>query len=150
MSNKKILIVEDDADVRLGYQVLLKANSYDTFFAADASSAISEARKQMPDLIILDLGLPAGDGHIVLERLRGPVNMDLGGIPVVVVSGRDLRGNKERALKGGAKAFLQKPWDDDELLSLIARLLGQPDIYGQPGGIPVWELEDPAMDSPDR
>ena len=122
MSNKKILIVEDDADVRLGYQVLLKANSYDTFFAADSISAISEARKQMPDLIILDLGLPAGYGHVVLERLRGSVNMDLGGIPVVVVSGRDLRGNKERALKGGAKAFLQKPWDDDELLSLIARL----------------------------
>jgi CheY-like chemotaxis protein len=150
MSNKKILIVEDDADVRLGYQVLLRANSYDTFFAADSISAISEARKQMPDLIILDLGLPAGDGHIVLERLRGSVNMDLAGIPIVVVSGRDLRGNKERALKGGAKAFLQKPWDDDELLSLIARLLGEPDIYGQPGGIPVWELEDPAIEGPER
>ena len=150
MSNKKILIVEDDADVRLGYQVLLKSNSYDTFFAADSISAISEARKQMPDLMILDLGLPAGDGHVVLERLRSTVNTDLGGIPVVVVSGRDLRGNKERALKGGAKAFLQKPWDDDELLSLIARLLGQPDIYGQPGGIPVWELEDPAIESPER
>jgi CheY-like chemotaxis protein len=150
MSNKKILIVEDDADVRLGYQVLLKSNSYDTFFAADSISAISEARKQMPDLIILDLGLPAGDGHVVLERLRSSVNQDLGGIPVVVVSGRDLRGNKERALKGGAKAFLQKPWDDDELLSLIARLLGQPDMYGQPGGIPVWELEDPAIESTDR
>jgi CheY-like chemotaxis protein len=150
MSNKKILIVEDDADVRLGYQVLLKSNSYDTFFAADSISAISEARKQMPDLIILDLGLPAGDGHVVLERLRSTVNTDLGGIPVVVVSGRDLRGNRERALKGGAKAFLQKPWDDDELLSLIARLLGQPDIYGQPGGIPVWELDDPAVESPDR
>jgi CheY-like chemotaxis protein len=150
MSNKKILIVEDDADVRLGYQVLLKANGYDTFFAADSITAISEARKQMPDLIILDLGLPAGDGHVVLERLRGSVNMDLGGIPVVVVSGRDLRGNKERALKAGAKAFLQKPWDDDELLSLIARLLGQPDIYGQPGGIPIWELEDPAIETPDR
>jgi CheY-like chemotaxis protein len=150
MSDKKILIVEDDADVRLGYQVLLKANSYDTFFAADSISAISEARKQMPDLIILDLGLPAGDGHVVLERLRSSVNTDLGGIPVVVVSGRDLRGNKERALKAGAKAFIQKPWDDDELLSLMARLLGQPDIYGQPDGIPVWELDDPAIESPDQ
>jgi CheY-like chemotaxis protein len=150
MSDKKILIVEDDADVRLGYQVLLKANSYDTFFAADSISAISEARKQMPDLIILDLGLPAGDGHVVLERLRSSVNTDLGGIPVVVVSGRDLRGNKERALKAGAKAFIQKPWDDDELLSLMARLLGQPDIYGQPDGIPVWELDDPGIESPDR
>jgi DNA-binding response OmpR family regulator len=129
MSNKKILIIEDDADVRLGYHVLLKANRYDTFFAADSLSAISEARKHLPDLIILDLGLPAGDGFIVLERFR--VNTYLAVIPVIVVSGRDLhgiQGNKERALKAGAKAYLQKPWNDDELLATISQLLGQPDF----------------------
>jgi CheY-like chemotaxis protein len=142
MTNKKILIVEDDADVRLGYHVLLKANNYITSFAADSITAISEARKQQPDLIILDLGLPAGDGFIVMERLRGPINMDLAAIPVIVVSGRDLRGNKERALKVGAAAFLQKPWDDDELLSLIARLLGQPALYGELGSVPVWDAND--------
>jgi CheY-like chemotaxis protein len=142
MSNKKILIVEDDADVRLGYRVLLKANNYDTAFAADSIAAISEARKFKPDLIILDLGLPAGDGFVVLERLRGPVNMDLADIPVVVVSGRDLRGNKERSLKAGAKAFVQKPWDDDELLSLIARLLGEPDIYSGSESIPIWDADE--------
>jgi DNA-binding NtrC family response regulator len=59
-----------------------------------------------------------------------------------VVSGRDLRGNKERALKAGAAAFLQKPWDDDELLSLIARLLGQPALYGELGSVPVWDAND--------
>ena len=126
MSNKKILIVEDDADVRLGYQVLLKANHYDTFFAADSTAAVSEARKHQPDLIILDLGLPAGDGFIVLERFRG--NMNLAVIPVIVVSARDLHGNKERALKAGAKAFVQKPWNDGELLTLISEQLGQPNI----------------------
>jgi CheY-like chemotaxis protein len=68
--------------------------------------------------------------------------MDLAAIPVIVVSGRDLRGNKERALKLGAAAFLQKPWDDDELLSLIARLLGQPDIYGQSKSIPIWDANE--------
>ena len=125
MSNKKILIVEDDADVRLGYQVLLKANHYDTFFAADSLSAVSEARKHQPDLIILDLGLPAGDGFIVLERFRA--NTYLSMIPVIVVSARDLHGNKERALKAGAKAFVQKPWNDNELLAIIRQLLGQPD-----------------------
>jgi DNA-binding response OmpR family regulator len=126
MSNKKILIVEDDADVRLGYQVLLKANHYDTFFAADSTSAVSEARKQQPDLIILDLGLPAGDGFIVLDRFRA--NMNLAVIPVIVVSARDLQGNKERALKAGAKAFVQKPWNDSELLALISEQLGLPNI----------------------
>ena len=123
MSNKKILIVEDDADVRLGYHVLLKANHYDTFFAADASSAVSEARKHQPDLIILDLGLPAGDGFIVLERFRANTNLSV--IPVIVVSARDLHGNKERALKAGAKAYVQKPWNDHELLAIISQLLGE-------------------------
>jgi DNA-binding response OmpR family regulator len=124
MSNKKILVVEDDADVRLGYQILLKAKQYDTFFAADSLSALSEARKHQPDLILLDLGLPAGDGFVVLERLRA--HTYLGMIPVIVVSARDLSGNKDRALKAGAKAYLQKPWNDNQLLALISQLLGQP------------------------
>jgi len=126
MSNKKILIVEDDADVRLGYNVLLRANHYETFFAADAMCAITEARKCLPDVIVLDLGLPAGDGFVVLERLR--VNMQLAMIPVIVVSGRDLPANKERALQLGAKAFIQKPWNDNELLALIGKLSGQPEV----------------------
>jgi DNA-binding response OmpR family regulator len=127
MSNdghKKILIVEDDADVSLGYQILLRAHRYDTVLAADSSAAISEANKHQPDLIILDLGLPAGDGFVVLDRLRA--NTYLSVIPVIVVSGRDLRGNKSRALEAGAKAFLQKPWNDAELLTLIGELAGQP------------------------
>jgi DNA-binding response OmpR family regulator len=126
MNNEKVLIVEDDSDIRLGYHVLLKANHYETFFAADALSALSEARKHQPDLIILDLGLPAGDGFVVLDRLRANTYLSL--IPVIVVSGRDLPGNKERVLKSGAKAFLQKPWDDNELLALIGRQLGHPEL----------------------
>jgi len=144
MSNKKILIVEDDADVRLGYRVLLRAQGYDTFFAADSIAAISEARKHLPDLLILDLALPAGDGFVVMERLQAPANVDLAGIPVIVVSGRDLRGNKERALAAGAKAFVQKPWDDDDLLGHIARLLGEPDAYGQLDSVPVWDVDETA------
>ena len=68
---------------------------------------IAEARKHMPDLIILDLGLPAGDGFSVMERLK--VNDSLSLIPVIVLSARDLHANMDRALKSGAKAFLQKP-----------------------------------------
>jgi two-component system KDP operon response regulator KdpE len=124
MTNKKILIVEDDADVRLGYAVLLKAHHYSTCFASDAAAAISEARKSEPDLILLDLGLPAGDGFVVLDRLRS--NMNLATIPIIVVSARDAHANKDRALKAGARAFLQKPWNDSELLALVRDALGQP------------------------
>ena len=120
--NKKILVIEDDADVRLGYAVLLRAHRYDTFFAPDALGAVSEARKQQPDLIILDLGLPAGGGFVVMDRLRNNTNMAT--IPVIVVSAQDPHQNKARALKAGARAYLQKPWNDDELLGTIRLLLG--------------------------
>jgi DNA-binding response OmpR family regulator len=141
MSRKTVLIIEDDVDVRLGYQVLLSANHYNTVFAADSTSAVSEARKHKPDLIILDLGLPAGDGFIVLERFQA--NMHIAMIPVIVVSARDLHGNKERALKAGARAYLQKPWNDDELLALISQQLGGPDTsIAQPAISPGRETVD--------
>ena len=123
MSDKKILIVEDDADVSLGYQVLLNAHGYDTYFATDSTSAVTEARKHLPDLIILDLGLPTGDGFVVLDRYRA--NTYLSVVPVIVVSARDLYGNNERALSGGAQAYVQKPFDDDALLALIREHLGE-------------------------
>jgi DNA-binding response OmpR family regulator len=124
MSKKKILIVDDDPDIRLGMNVRLRANQYDTFFAADALSCLSEARKHEPDLIILDLGLPAGDGFIVMERLQKIPALAV--IPVIVISARDIRVNRERAIKAGAKTFLQKPVDDAELLGWIRQALGEP------------------------
>jgi DNA-binding response OmpR family regulator len=116
--------VDDDPDIRQGMHVRLKANGYDTYFAADALACITEARKSSPDLILLDLGLPAGDGFVVMERLR--LNPALAVIPVIVVSARDVRANQERALKAGAKAFLQKPVDNVELLAEIRQALGEP------------------------
>jgi DNA-binding response OmpR family regulator len=126
MSNKTVLVVEDDADVRLGYDVLLKAHHYEVLLAADALSAVNEAGTHRPDLIILDLGLPTGDGFILLERFGAMPTLTA--IPVIVVSGRDVRGNKVRALKAGAKAFLQKPWNDEELLAIVGELLDEPEL----------------------
>ena len=69
MAKKKILIVDDDEDVAHGLRILLRANNYTTVLARDAVAAISQAKNENPDLIILDLGLPAGDGYVVMERL---------------------------------------------------------------------------------
>ena len=123
MNNKMILVIEDDADVRLGYQILLRAHHYDTCFAADSTSALTEARKHQPDLILLDLGLPAGGGFVVLERIQTIPKLAV--IPVVVVSARDVHANKDKALRAGARAYVQKPWNDKELLAIIGGLLGQ-------------------------
>jgi DNA-binding response OmpR family regulator len=123
MSNKKILIVEDDPDVRKGMHVRLQACNYDTFFAADAISSMSEARKHQPDLILLDLGLPGGDGFTVMERFKA--NPQLGVIPIIIVSARTGHDNRVRAMKAGAKAFLEKPVDNAELLAVIRQALGE-------------------------
>jgi len=124
MDSRKILIVDDNADIRLGMHLRLKANQYETFFAADAFSGVAEARKHRPDLIILDLGLPAGDGFTVMERLKQIPSLAV--IPIIVVSARDGLGNQKRACDAGAKAFLQKPVNDDELLAVIRQALGEP------------------------
>jgi two-component system KDP operon response regulator KdpE len=130
MSQKTILIVDDDPDVRLGLHVRLKANHYNVIFAVDGMSSIAEARKHKPDLVILDLGLPAGDGFSVMERLKANDSLSL--IPVIVVSARDREANMDRALKAGAKAFLQKPVANAELLAVIRKVLGEPALPEKP------------------
>jgi DNA-binding response OmpR family regulator len=127
MSQKTILIVDDDPDVRLGLHLRLKANHYNVIFAVDGMASIAEARKHMPDLIILDLGLPAGDGFSVMERLKAND----------ILSARDLHANMDRALKAGAKAFLQKPVDNVQLLSVIRQALGETAQSEEP---PVYDL----------
>jgi DNA-binding response OmpR family regulator len=118
MSDKKhILIVEDDADQRLALHIRLKANNFTTSFAGDAMTSIVEARKHAPDLIILDLALPAGDGFVVMDRLKNITHLAM--VPVVVISARSVEPNRGRALKAGAKAYLPKPVGNAELLAVI-------------------------------
>jgi two-component system cell cycle response regulator len=123
MTAKKILIVEDDADQRLAIGVRLRGNDFTTVFAADAPMALSAAQRERPDLILLDLGLPGGDGFRVLERLRAIPQ--LSGIPTIVVTARDAGSSEDRALDLGAVAFFQKPVDSSALLGAIRQVLGK-------------------------
>lgn len=122
MARNKILIVDDDGDTLRGLSIRLRASGYDTVYACDAVSAVSVAIQQTPDLILLDLGLPAGDGFAVMERLR--TSPTLAAIPVVVLTARDPALHARRARSAGAVAFLQKPADNAELLGLIQRSVG--------------------------
>jgi DNA-binding response OmpR family regulator len=125
MGQKKILVVDHDPDVRLGLQVRLNANHYDVVCAGDGVTSISEARKHMPDLIILDLGLPAGDGFSVLERMKA--NEKLASIPVIVLSGQHRVSNRDRAIKAPAKTFLQKPMEHGKLMAVIRLIMDAKD-----------------------
>jgi DNA-binding response OmpR family regulator len=97
--------------------IKLKANGYEVVSASDGACAISIARNEKPDVILLDLGLPAGDGFVVLERLKKLQFSFF--IPVIVVSARDPNANRGRALEAGAAAYLQKPVNTDELLRAL-------------------------------
>jgi two-component system KDP operon response regulator KdpE len=123
VSQADILIVDDDPDMRQALQIRLRANGYDVHCAEDGVGAISEARKHTPDLIVLDLGLPAGDGFFVLDILKK--NLNLSSIPVIVLSGRDRRANEERVLNAGGRAFLQKPVQTNEFLAVIRQTLDE-------------------------
>jgi CheY-like chemotaxis protein len=121
-SKPKILVVEDDDDLRHGLTRRLQASGYEVVNAPDGVAAISVARHERPDVVLLDLGLPAGDGLKVLERYANLP--ELSAIPVVVLTGRDPRTAEPATRKFHVAAFLQKPVDNKDLVEAIEHALG--------------------------
>jgi DNA-binding response OmpR family regulator len=123
MTGKKLLIIDDDRHLLLGLTARLKASGYRVICATDAISGIASACTEAPDLIILDIGLPAEEGFAVLERMRGL--LDLVATPIIVLSARDPAHNERRVLDAGAVAFFQKPADNHQFLIKIRQTLGE-------------------------
>ncbi len=129
MNKPKILIIDDDNNMRVALHRRLKAAGYETAFATDGLTAMNAALKEKPDLVLLDLGLPAGDGFVVMERFQK--NTKLSCVPVIVLSGREVRVNKDRALASGACAFFQKPPDNESLMAAIEQTLKESGALSQ-------------------
>lgn len=123
MPDKKILLIDDDKDVVHALNVRLRSQGYQVAVAGDAIAAVSTARREKPDLIVLDIGLPGGDGFLVMARLKSLYDFAL--TPIIVVSARDVAATKERALKAGAVAYFQKPVKTPEFLGAVQKALGQ-------------------------
>jgi two-component system KDP operon response regulator KdpE len=118
---KRILVGDDDPGMRLALLIRLRANNYEVSCAGDGLSVVAEARKYHPDLILLDLGMPSGDGYTVLKMLRSEPGEAQ--IPVIVLSARDRASHEERSKEAGATTFLQKPVETDHLLFAITQAL---------------------------
>jgi DNA-binding response OmpR family regulator len=116
MQKGKILIIDDDLDLQRGLGIRLNSEGYQVVAAADAVSATSVARRERPDVIILDLGLPGGDGYVVMDRLKGLL---VGAIPVIVLTARDPATDRARSKAEGAVAYFQKPVNNRALLRAI-------------------------------
>lgn len=117
---RKILVIEDDQSVTLMLGTALRIAGYEVVTAGDAVVAISIARQEAPDLILLDLGLPGGGGMVVLERLRGLMSTAI--TPVIVITGGEV--TEAQVLTAGAQGLLAKPVTPDNLIAAIAKFLG--------------------------
>jgi len=125
---KKILVVDDNEIILKTVSLKLQGAGYQVITALDGAEAVAAARKESPDLILLDIGFPPDvdgvpwDGFRVMEWLR---RLDTSRkIPVVVITGSEDPKNEERAASIGAVAFFHKPIDHDDLLKVIQSVLG--------------------------
>jgi len=112
----RILVVEDDVDTMTWLTVLLKQNNFEVKGACDGTQALSMVVRERPDLVILDIGLPAGNGIFVLENIRR--NESLGHTPVIVWSGAPAFRPNE-AIEAGASCFLPKPCSNESILHAV-------------------------------
>ncbi len=119
MGALKVLIIDDDRDMRMALNARLRGQGYETASAEDGMSAIAIALREEPDVILLDIHLPAGDGFVVLDRIGN--NLKLSEVPVIAISADDADGTGRRALAAGAVAYFQKPIDNETLLLEIAQ-----------------------------
>ena len=114
MDKWKIMVVEDDASVRHLVTASLSAEDYAVIAAATAKEAVQLAATQNPDMILLDLGLPDGDGVEVIGKIRLWTET-----PILVISARDEDTDKIEALDAGADDYLTKPFSVAELLARL-------------------------------
>jgi DNA-binding response OmpR family regulator len=123
---QKILVIEDDPVARADLEARLAASGYTVARAADAASALTVVNRERPDLILLDLGLPGGDGYLVLERLRKIEA--LAAIPVLIITGRSDAETRKRVEGMGLAPVLTKPVNTEVLLAAVrAGLETKPD-----------------------
>lgn len=116
MPDNVVLIVENDHDIARAIALRLRANGYQTLIAPDAYHATRLARKQTPNLVIMDVYLPAGDGFRVHETING---MPGAPVPVIYVTGARGGDVAEKALALGARRVFAKPLDMDEFMSAV-------------------------------
>lgn len=119
---KKTLLVVEDAALNRELLVQLLEDDYHLLIAGDGLEAIDAARREAPDLILMDLSLPRLDGWEATRRLKA--DAATAAIPIVVLSAHAMRGDEERARDAGCDDFVAKPIDEDVLWATLRRHLG--------------------------
>jgi two-component system chemotaxis response regulator CheY len=129
---KSVLLVDDDITLLLAIGVRLKRIGYTVFTAKDAVTAVSMAVKCTPDVVVLDIKIPAGDGFLVAQRLQNLVGS--AATPVIFITASENPRLRERATELGATAFLLKPFDATAVADAIESALSPGDHWRPPAG----------------
>jgi two-component system KDP operon response regulator KdpE len=109
-----VLVVEDEAQMRTFVRIALESHGFQMLEASTAAEGIRQARAYTPDVVLLDLGLPDGDGSTVTRRIR-----EYSSVPILVISARGHEQSKVKALDDGADDYLTKPFGAAELMARI-------------------------------
>ena len=123
MKPKKILIIEDENDIIYALRLLLEQNNYEVIEAEDGRKGFDIARRERPDLILLDLMLPKLDGYKVCRMLKFDEKYKK--TPVIMLTARTQDSDKATGREVGADAYITKPFNQDILLTKIKQLLGE-------------------------
>lgn len=120
----RLLVIDDSLDFQLLVKTFLQGTNFLCISAPDGLQAMGTALREKPRIILLDIGLPGGDGLLLLERLRA--NTHTQATPIIVATGRTSLGLETKVLAKGATAFLKKPFDKEILLETLQQVLQKP------------------------
>jgi two-component system, cell cycle response regulator DivK len=120
--SKRILIVEDQEDLRGVLRTLLAGSGYEVVEAADGQAGVAKAQSERPDLILMDIQLPVLDGYDATRQIKA--NPDLKATPIIAVSSFAMKGDEEKARTAGCDHYVTKPYSPMQLLGIIRGFLG--------------------------
>lgn len=116
-----VLVIEDDHTLLEGLQIFLEMEGFRTLTATNGETGLSLAREHHPDLVLTNYQMPGADGLEVLLGLRG--DPTLAGTPIIFITANHKLSVREQAVRGGADAFLRKPFSTNDLMDKINTLL---------------------------
>lgn len=125
----RVLVVEDNSDMREFLARVLSRQGYEFLEAADGEVGLHVARTQRPDLILMDISLPALDGFEATRQIKQDPAM--AHIPIIAVTAHARPADEQRALEAGCDGYLSKPYSLREFLGVVAQILGQAGPQGQ-------------------
>ena len=122
MSNRKVLVADDDPDIVLALRIRLESAGYQVITAMDGRQALDGIRSNRPDLAILDINMPEGNAFSVLDALR---EEGLQGLPIIFLTADTQEKSQVKAFHRGIRHYLTKPYDPKTLLVLVEHALNE-------------------------